>query len=149
MTFPGHLERLVETHVEGDVARSTENVSVAIFTWSSCSKTTVSSQPVSEDIRLSTKSIRCRTRFDWFHSRAVGLHVPVCGPNAAVKRSLDWKSTVPAEDSRSGPAAQHFVHQAVGVCQESLTTAKRKSDHPVRIDNVTGIEIRAGVVLLR
>ena len=74
MTFPGHLERLVESHVEGDVARGTENISVAHFTRSSRSETTISSQPVSEDIWLSTKSIRCWTRFDRLHPRGVYVY---------------------------------------------------------------------------
>src|SRR5678815_4951410 len=110
MTFPGHLERLVESHVQSDVARSTEHISIAHFAWSTRSETAVSSNSVGEDIRLSVKAIARRSRFDRLNPCAIRLHVPVRGPKTAVKWSLDRESTIPTEDSRGGPTAQHFVN---------------------------------------
>src|SRR6185295_2539599 len=140
MTFPRQLERLVQSHVQSNVARSTEHVSVAVFARSSTTEAAISSKPVLEDIWLSFKSIARRRRFDGLNSRAVRLHVPVRGPNTAVKRCLDRESTIPTEDSRRGPTAQHLINEVVSVTQVTLAATKRKSNDPVCIDDMTRIE---------
>ncbi len=62
---------------------------------------------------------------------------------------MNRQATVPTEDAGGLPAAKYLLGYATRVAEESLTTTKRKSDHPVGIDNVPGIEIRSGVVLIR
>src|SRR6185369_14758613 len=149
MSFPGHLERLVKPHVHVDISGSTKHVSVAHFTRSRRSETAIGSSRIGEEVRSSVLSIPSRHRLQWLNANAVGLNVPVRRPNTAVERSLDRQTTVPTEDSGGGPAAQYAIDDAVRVTQEFLPTAKGQPDYPIRIDDVSSIKIRAGIVLVR
>ena len=63
-----------------------------------------------------------------------------------IERSLDWQASVVTENSGELPAAKRLVHKVARVGQEPFATTERKSDHPVGIDDVPGIEIRTAVV---
>src|ERR1043165_4914505 len=118
MTFPGHLERLVQSCVKRDVSRRAQHVSIAHFAWPSGSEAAIRSERIAEQVRL---SCLCRRRLDRSHANAIRLHVPVRGPYTAVKRRRrDRKATVPTEDSGGGPTAEDFVDDAVRVRPESL-----------------------------
>src|ERR1041385_2979686 len=118
MTFPGHLERLVQSCIERDVSRCTQHVSITHFARSSRSEAAIRSERIAEQVRL--PRLR-RRRLDRSHANAIRLHVPVRGPYTAVKRRRrDRKTTVPTEDSGGGPTPEDFVDDAVRVRPESL-----------------------------
>src|SRR6185503_15043017 len=68
VTFPRQLERLVESHVEGNVSRRTQHVAVAHFSWSSWSEAAIRSNRIAEEVGLSR--LRCR-RLDRLNANAI------------------------------------------------------------------------------
>ena len=101
---------------------------------------------VAEDVR---RTYPCWRRLHRRHAHAVRLNVPVCGPDAAIEWRLNRQSAVPAEDTGGLPTSKYLVDEATGAVRKALAAAKRKSHDPVGIDDVPGVEIRRGVILVR
>src|SRR5687768_4700747 len=109
MAFPRHLERLVKSHVQGNISRSTEHVSVAHFARPSRSETTIRRNPIAEEVRSSEVIPIDWIRLNGLNANTIRLHVPIRGPDTTVKRrSGDWQSTVPTENTRRLPATKHL-----------------------------------------
>src|SRR5688500_1044139 len=102
MALPRHLERLVESHVERDVARSAQHVAIANFTRTGRTEAAIHRFGIAEDVRRTFLRRRGAHRI---HPLTVRLNVPVCGPDAAIERRLNRQSAVPTEDAGGLPTA--------------------------------------------
>src|SRR5688500_3430698 len=103
MTFPRQVERLVESHVERDVAGRAQHVSIADLTRTSRSEAAIDRQRIAEHVRRAVGVILSRRRLHRTHANTVRLHVPVCRPDTAIEWRLDRQAAVPTENAGGLP----------------------------------------------
>ena len=100
---PWHTEALAQPHVEINVTRNSEDISIT-----SLSRFGVPEAPISV-LGIAAKQLRwggaasCRASLNGLDSRDVTLHVPVSGPtcivkDAAIAVEANWQTRVPPVD---------------------------------------------------
>src|SRR5215213_757383 len=148
MSFPGHSERLVQTHVQTEVAGITDRVAIARFTWLRITEALVNRCWIRKEVRLTLDVTKVRfNRTNAHHARR---DLPVSGPTLEGEwtRRGSRQTGVPTEDSGQVPTTEDSIRESSGVSKQLLATTKRQTNDPVRRDVVANVEIRIRIVQL-
>src|SRR6185369_16520634 len=131
---PRQVERLSYSHVEIDVTRQPEHVSISRLARKRIAETSVSF----EQIAVKEPAASYRTRLDrTIRSHRVALRVPVSGPTSIVERSADGQAGIPAEDARHLPSTNNSIYHFTSVTEEASTTSEWKLPQSIRVDDMT------------
>src|SRR4029079_3229210 len=110
MTFPWKVKRFIQPTVERDITGRSQNIAVAYFARPCITEAGVSSVSITEEVW--STSLR-RGALQRMSSYTKQLHVPVCGPDAAIIGTKYWNPTVPAENTSPLPSTEYPIHQTV------------------------------------
>src|SRR6185503_5829809 len=146
MSFPGHPERLMQTHVNREVTREAQSIPVTALTGLRIAETLSHGVWIGKQVRHTIDV--AKVGFNRANGDHAGRDLPVGGPTLKRERTCRTgrQSRVPTENSGDIPAAQNAVGNRAGVAQKLLATAKRQTYQPVRIYVVTNVEIRIRIV---
>src|ERR1041385_3108439 len=146
MSFPGHLERLMQSSIDREVTRVAQGIPVTALTGFRIA------EALSHGIRIG-KHVRrtvdvAKVFFNWSNCDHAGRDLPVGGPTLKRERTRrsGRQSGVPTENPGDVPAAQNAVRNLAGVAEKLLATTERQTHQPIRIYVVTNVEIRIRVV---
>src|ERR1044072_8346391 len=127
MSFPGHPERLVQTHVNREVTRVAYGIAVTTLAGLRIAEALGHGGWIGKQVRHTVDIAKvCFNRANCDHARR---DLPVGGPTLKRERTYrsGRQSRVPAENSGDVPATQNAVGKRAGVAQKLLTTTKRQT----------------------